>query len=331
MLITIDDAVTHLAKGEVVALPTETVYGLAGLALKKASVQKIYSLKGRPSTNPLIVHVADIRAAEELAIFNDRARHTASVFWPGPLTLVLAKKKPVPDLVTADNHTVALRIPNHWVFLEILNRLGKPLAAPSANPSNRTSPTEAGHVRELFGQQCPPIVDGGKCSVGLESTVLDLSGQYPVILRPGLITRAQLEESLGEKIKIHSVLSETVAKNEPKLESAPSPGMLPLHYAPITPLKLYSSVEEFLAPGDFSPEDCVVVSNEKDGNILLAHGYTCSSLSADGCPQKIAQNLYGTLIELDAKKHKSIHLIFTGETRGINRAIWDRLDRAKTR
>jgi L-threonylcarbamoyladenylate synthase len=197
LLISVDDAVARLSKGGIVALPSETVYGLAGLALDSNSVQEIYTLKGRPATNPLIIHVSSVKAAEKLSYFSQEAHTFAQNFWPGPLTLILPKKECVPDLVTAGNPTVALRIPQHPVFLEILKRLDHPLAAPSANPSNRTSPTEAKHLMELFGEKCPPTVDGGKCSIGIESTVLDLSREPPTILRPGAITRKLMKEKNG--------------------------------------------------------------------------------------------------------------------------------------
>lgn len=331
MLITLDEAVTHLAKGDIVALPSETVYGLAGLALDNKSVQKIYALKGRPSNNPLIIHVSNLVEGEKLATFNELARKAAALFWPGPLTLVLPKKSIVPDLVTAGNPTVALRIPGHKDFLEILSRLGQPLAAPSANPSNRTSPTEAKHIKELFAEKCPPTVDGGKCTVGLESTVLDLSGKHPVVMRPGLITRVQLEKSLSSKVQ--SLKSSTLecrnAKNKKLVLS--SPGMNPVHYAPITPLSLYSSVEEFLDSDCCIEEDKIIVSNEEDCKVLYSKGYSLTSLSTDGCPQKIARNLYATLIEFDKEESKRIHLIFSGVTSGINCAIMDRLNRAKSK
>ncbi len=334
MLITIDDAVTRLAGGDVVALPSETVYGLAGLALNEQAIAKIYALKGRPATNPLIVHVAHLQQAEELCYVNSQAKRVGEAYWPGPITLVLPKKKSVPGLVTAGNQTVAIRIPRHPVFLEVLTRLNQPLAAPSANPSNRTSPTEARHVEELFGKKCPPTVDGGKCAVGLESTVLDLSGDQPTILRPGLITRAQIQDCLQRQVGLFQDPSPDPPAKEGQTgrnQGAPSPGMGSVHYAPRTPLALYPTVEEFLISAKFKPGDLVIVADGKDATQLDAKGYLTTPLSTDGCPEEVAQNLYGVLIELDAKNAPSMHLIFTGAREGINRAIWDRLYRAETK
>ena len=327
MLITLDAAVTRLSRGEVVVLPSETVYGLAGLALHIEAVQKIFALKGRPATNPLIVHTSSLEMAEDLCKINDLAIKAAETFWPGPLTLVLPKKDIVPNIVTAGNETVAIRVPQHPVFLEILKKLKQPLAAPSANPSNRTSPTEAKHITELFGENSPPTVDGGKATVGLESTVLDLSGSKPTILRPGMVTRAELVNCLSIDVEI--VSSKLDNKQVGKEASAPAPGMQPIHYAPITPLNLYHSVEEFWDSQNFDIGDLIIVSEGKIAEEIRAKGLPDSTcLSVNGCPHEIAQNLYAALIEQDSRKANRMHLIFSGESTGVNRAILDRLQRA---
>jgi len=330
LLISVDDAVARLSKGDIVALPSETVYGLAGLALETKSVEAIYAYKDRPSTNPLIVHICSVKAAEKLAHFSPDAYKAAESFWPGPLTLILPKKDCVPDLVTADNPTLALRIPKHPVFLKILQGVEQPLAAPSANPSNRTSPTEAKHLEELFGKQCPPTVDGGKCSVGIESTVLDLTQKTPTILRPGAITRKQIIEKMGMDVQIQQEKVCNHVDKKPQKRMA-SPGMQSVHYAPKTPLFLYSSIESFQQKKTYEPGDLVVLSNAKKSAHLPKDLRELYTLSEDGNPQTIAQNLYGTLIELDAKKANSIHLIFTENHTGVNRATWDRLSRAQTK
>lgn len=329
MLITLDDAVTHLTKGDIVALPSETVYGLAGLALNVEAVQKIFTIKERPATNPLIVHTSSLEKAENLCEINNLAKKAAETFWPGPLSLVLPKKDVVPDIVTAGNNTVAIRIPKHPVFLEILKKLGKPLAAPSANPSNRTSPTKAKHIKELFGKASPPTVDGGQAEVGLESTVLDLSGSKPTILRPGMITRAELANCLGIDVELLSTTKSSKPCMQEKELSAPSPGMHQVHYAPKTPMKLYNSLGEFRDAQNFGAGDAIIVSEEKIALELRGIGFPeCTCLSVDGCPYTIAQNLYATLIELDAHKTDRMHLIFSGENKGVSRAILDRLQRA---
>jgi len=214
--------------------------------------------------------------------------------------------------------------------LEILKRLDHPLAAPSANPSNRTSPTEAKHLMELFGKDCPPTVDGGKCSVGIESTVLDLSQKIPTILRPGAITRKMIQERTGLDVRI---LQEEIANHAQKSTqtSMVSPGMQAVHYAPKTPLFLYSAIENFQKKNSYKSGDLVVLSNAQKRAQLREDISELFSLSEDGNPQRIAQNLYGTLIELDARKANGIHLIFTEEPTGVNRATWDRLTRAQTK
>ena len=315
--------------GDIVALPSETVYGLAGLALDKNAVRKIFALKGRPATNPLIVHVANVEQAEKICEINELAKSAASTFWPGPLTLVLPKKPVVPDLVTAENDTVAIRVPKHPIFLEVLNRLNQPLAAPSANPSNRTSPTEASHLPVLFGENCPPTVDGGKSEVGLESTVLDLSTNQPTILRPGVLTRKELENKLGQGIEIHR--EEKCATNQNQTSPGDrAPGMHPIHYAPTTPLHLYSSMEEFFISPNFSPSDLVFVTNKKDLRTLQEKGINARALADNDCGTTIAQNLYRNLIDADKLELSNLHLIFALESSGVNRAIIDRLRRAAT-
>jgi L-threonylcarbamoyladenylate synthase len=328
LLISIDDAVAQLSKGNVVALPSETVYGLAGLALNEDAVRKIFALKGRPATNPLIVHVANLKQAKRLCEFHEIAKNAAESFWPGPLTLVLPKKKIVPDLVTAGNQTVAIRIPKHPVFLEILNKLGQPLAAPSANPSNRTSPTEAKHIQELFGENSPPIVDGGKSKVGLESTVLDLSGKKPTILRPGMVTRAEMESKLGTQVLLKNELKIGNEAKETANRSQPSPGMLPVHYAPKTPLYHHKDREKLIQSEYFKASDLVIVTNQEDIKFFQNQKVSILALAEDDCPKTIAKNLYRILIEGDRMGRQRMHILFAHPPKGINRATFDRILRA---
>jgi len=222
-------AATLLRSGGLVALPTETVYGLAASALDAQAVARIYEAKGRPSTSPLIVHVASVEMARELArVWPPEAELLATRFWPGPLTLIVPKNPVVPDIVTAGLNTVALRMPAHPVTLDVIRLAGIPLAAPSANRFTGLSPTTSEHVRQALGDRVDLIVDGGPCSVGIESTVLSLVGE-PTVLRPGMISAAELEEALGKAVKVVDKV-ETVAH--------PSPGMHERHYSPRTPLRL---------------------------------------------------------------------------------------------
>jgi len=217
-----------LREGGVVALPTETVYGLAADATNAAAVAKIFRSKGRPATNPLIVHIADIAAAKRYAtIWPAAAQKLAEAFWPGPLTLVLPKQPNIVAQVTAGKSTVGLRSPAHPLTLAVLREYDGPLAAPSANRSNRVSPTTAEHVRQELGDSVDLILDGGPCQVGIESTVLDLSGGQPTILRPGGITRQQIEAIIGATALFTGHATPQTA--------AASPGQQTVHYSPHAP------------------------------------------------------------------------------------------------
>ncbi|HSU14330.1 L-threonylcarbamoyladenylate synthase [Longimicrobium sp.] len=227
------DAAAVLRGGGLVAFPTETVYGLGAHALDPAAVARIYEAKGRPSYNPLIVHVASIGEARGLAsAWPEAADRLAERFWPGPLTLVVPKSPEIPDAVSAGLDTVGVRIPAHPVAHALLLAAGVPLAAPSANRSMGVSPTTAEHVRRSLGGRVDVIVDGGPCPVGIESTVLSLAGEVPTVLRPGSISIGELREVLGEV---------AAASAEPSGRAArPSPGMLDRHYAPAAEVRLFS-------------------------------------------------------------------------------------------
>lgn len=233
----IEEAASLLRGGGLVAFATETVYGLGANALDPKAVGRIFEAKGRPSTNPLIVHIAQSDRAKSLAYWNDRAEKLAKRFWPGPLTLVLPRKAVVPDVVTAGGGTVALRIPDHPVALALLEKAGCPVAAPSANRSNALSPTLAIHVLESLGNRVDCIVDAGPCGVGIESTVVDLTGPEVHVLRPGHITPSQISQVLGELVSF--------ASREKSGETLKSPGNLDIHYAPRTPLELFQNQEDW--------------------------------------------------------------------------------------
>ena len=228
----IDHAAELLRNGRLVAFPTETVYGLGANALDPAAVQRIFEAKGRPLTSPLIVHVPSIEMARELAAFwPEQAEVLAQHFWPGPLTLVVPKQPSVPDIVTAGLPSVGLRMPAHPMALALLRASGLPLAAPSANRFTELSPTTAQHVRDGLGSAVDLILDGGPCTVGIESTVLSLTGPAPRILRYGMISQPDIESLIG---------SVTVATAQSEA-GAESPGQHPKHYSPRTPLILGDS------------------------------------------------------------------------------------------
>jgi L-threonylcarbamoyladenylate synthase len=229
-----------LRAGEVVALPTETVYGLAANALDAKAVERIYEIKGRPTHNPIIVHVADVEMARRCVThWPDAADKLAASFWPGPLTVVLPRSKEIPEIVTAGGPTVGVRWPSHPFIQAVIRLCGFPLAAPSANLSNQVSPTNAEHVRKQLGSRLKLIVDGGQSQVGIESTVVDVTSDPPAVLRPGMIH----EESLI------AVCGDLVSHQRKKLPGAAlrSPGLLERHYAPKARLAVatWENMEEF--------------------------------------------------------------------------------------
>jgi len=228
----IEHAAALLRAGELVGLPTETVYGLAANALDPVAVERIFAAKGRPHTSPLIVHCADTAMARALTrAWPPAAEKLAARFWPGPLTLVLPKSAAVPEAVTAGLPNVGLRVPRHDVALAVIRAAQVPLAAPSANEFMQLSPTTAEHVRRGLGSRVALVLDGGPSAVGIESTVLSLAGERPVLLRPGAISREELESVLGEAVEVV-----TSAKAH---EAHAAPGLHERHYSPRAPLFLF--------------------------------------------------------------------------------------------
>lgn len=304
----ITQAAALLKEGKLVAFPTETVYGLGGNALMDSAVAAIYAAKGRPQFNPLIVHVRSLDDAKRYAEFNATAEKLAQHFWPGPLTLVLPRKKKcaLSLLVSAGMDTVAIRMPAHPLAQKLLAESGLPIAAPSANRSGRISPTEAQHVREELGDRVSMVLDGGACSVGIESTVVNATGSTPTILRPGSVTPAQLSQALGEPV--------TLAQEGSTISA---PGMLASHYAPGTPVRLNAArvdgTEALLAFGNPVPEGAAATLN----------------LSPTGDLQEAAANLFRMLRALDARNAKRIAVMPIPDV-GLGLAINDRLKRAAT-
>ena len=228
-------AAVVLREGDVVALPTETVYGLAANALDKEAVSRIFEIKGRPSQNPIIVHIASLAMARSCAAqWSELADRLTKAFWPGPLTLVLHKARAIPEIVTAGGPTVGVRWPSHPFIQAVIRECGFPLAAPSANLSNRVSPTNAEHVRKQLGNRIRLIVDGGQAQVGIESTVLDLSTTPPRVLRPGMIHEAALLAVVGELGSVGEASGKVLK----------SPGLLRKHYAPRARLIVHSWRDE---------------------------------------------------------------------------------------
>jgi len=298
----IDRLAALLRAGEVVAFPTETVYGLGADATDADAVLSIYETKGRPRFNPLIIHCADLAMAETLAEFSLLARKLATL-WPGGLTLVLPARpgNGLADVATAGLDSVALRIPDHKLALELIAAVGRPLAAPSANPSGRLSPTTAEQVRRGFGGRVP-VLDGGPCRAGVESTIIRVEGERLVQLRAGALARAEIERTLGVTIDVAE-----------KDAAVAAPGMLASHYAPNALMRLNTAPragEAFLAFGT-APE----------------FGGPMRNLSASGDLHEAARNLFAMLHELDAVGAGTI-AVAPIPNAGLGEAINDRLERA---
>ncbi len=227
-------AAEQLRSGNLVAFPTETVYGLGANALDAVAVERIFIAKGRPTRNPVIVHVIDAEAAREVAAdWPNEADLLAERFWPGPLTLILSRRKEIPDIVTGGGPTVGVRVPAHPVALALLRAAGIPIAAPSANRSLQLSPTLAAHVAQSLGGRIPFILDGGPTSGGLESTVVRLGDGQPLLLRPGLLSPAEIEAVIGP------LLRHTAHAPSNQEDPLPAPGMMSRHYAPSAPLEIH--------------------------------------------------------------------------------------------
>lgn len=297
----IADAAAIIAAGGCVATPTETVYGLAADATNADAVAGIYAAKGRPSFNPLIVHVADRRAAEAIAMFDRDARALADAFWPGPLTLVLPLRPdaPIAGLVTAGLSTVAIRVPQHRAMQALLAACGKPLAAPSANASGSISPTRAAHVAASLSGRIPLIIDDGATSGGIESTIAAV-GPQPRLLRPGPVSAAQIEREIGRWLAGAG-------------EAIEAPGQLASHYAPRKPLRLNAT-------------------EARDGEWLIGFGAVGGddTLSATGDLTEAAARLFDALHRADASDRTAIAVASVPDD-GIGLAINDRLKRAATR
>lgn len=307
---------------QLAVLPTETVYGLAANGIDRYAVEKIFSLKGRPAGNPLILHIFDITEAEKLAEVNSMATHLARRFWPGPLTIILPKRKIVPSEVSASLNSVGLRSPSNYLFRKMLDELGFPLAAPSANPTNRTSPTTAMQVMQMFGHKCPPILDDGQTSLGIESTVLDLTSANPTILRPGHISLQEIQNCLSCKVEL--------SKSFPDSTEAPkkSPGNSPRHYAPKTSTRLHTSIEKCINCDFVEPDDLVLVASKKEANHFKDADCTVWYLSQSGNLSEVAHSLFKMLHDADDQSFSKIHFCLLDQKDDLALAINDRITRA---
>ena len=308
----IEAAAEVLLNGGIIGMPTETVYGLGGIAYNEKAVKEIYRVKQRPFYNPLILHICGIEQIDMVAAhIPEVAYKLAEEFWPGPMTLVLPKKTEVPGIVTAEHDTVAIRVPAHPVAQQLLKATGAPVAAPSANPFGRTSPTTAAHVLEYFEGQIPLILDGGPCEVGIESTIIGFDNGKPVIYRQGTVTEQQIVKIAG---KVDRFVNE---------EAAPrAPGMLSRHYAPKTPLVVTKDV---VATAEaYRGKRLGIISFSGS---ILPQAVSEIVLSRTGSLKEAAANLYRSIHQMD---NAAVDLIIAEEfpATGIGAALNDKLYRA---
>lgn len=313
----IAEAAAILRDGGLVAFPTETVYGLGANALDGKAVAGIFAAKNRPSFNPVIVHVPNRQEAEKYVEVDARAKGVMGAFWPGPLTLILPKKEDggISDLVSAGLPTIAIRMPSHPVAIALLEKAGVPVAAPSANASGEPSATTPRHVQDSLKERVPFILAGGACNVGLESTVLDLSGDVPLILRPGAVTAEDLEPYLGE-----------VAYDLGDHDAPKSPGQLLKHYAPSIPVRLNAV--------DVAPDEALLAFGSTKFMGIKGGGFAKElgdkkfrNLSENADLHEAASNLFSMLRDLDVEGNTRI-AVMNIPNHGLGLAINDRLKRA---
>lgn len=319
----IEQAAELLRQGQIVAIPTETVYGIAADARCGSAVGKIFAAKGRPQDNPLIVHIDGMEMLEGLvAQVSPQAQALAQAFWPGPLTIILPRGPQVADEVCAGLDTVAVRMPSHPVARAVITASGLPLAAPSANLSGSPSPTTAEYVRRDMEGRLPLILDGGPCEVGVESTVVSLAGPEPVLLRPGAVTKEQMEQVLGQPVQLAGAVLEQLKEGE----AARSPGMKYKHYAPKAQVTiLRGSLDAFAS--------YVKAHREADTFCLCFAGEAeqlpvpCVEYGGQNQPEQQAQRLFSALRELDEQGAGTVYARCP-QTTGVALAVYNRLLRA---
>ena len=305
--INLDKAKKNIENDNVIGIPTETVYGLAGNAYSNLAVKKIFALKKRPAFNPLIIHFKNLNDLKKDVVINNIFLKLYNAFCPGPITFILKKRKKskISTKATAGNKTVAVRIPNHKIIRILLKKLKVPLAAPSANIASKVSPTSAKDVVDEFGKKIKFILDGGQCKIGLESTIVDLTG-IPKILRPGSITAEKIQKIIKKKI--------TIKKSSRLIKS---PGQLKLHYSPGIPLEMNKK---------FAQKNQALIGFGKK----FKSGKNHFNLSENGNLKEVANNLYKTMRKIKKQNFKSIAVVKI-PNKGIGRAINDRLKKASNK
>lgn len=312
-----------LQRGELVALPTETVYGIAADARNGEAVKKIFEAKGRPQDNPLIVHICGMEMLHGIVSeVPERARKLAAAYWPGPLTMVLPKGPEVSEVTCAGLDTVGVRMPSNPVVQAVIKRSGVAFAAPSANLSGKPSPTNAADTFVDMNGRLPLILDGGECTYGVESTVVSLVGEHPMLLRPGYVTKEQLEQALGEEVLVSHAILEKLADGE----VARSPGMKYKHYAP--------KADVTILHGSFNAYRKYLAAHAADGVWGLCFDgeaaklpVPCVEYGAQDDPAAQAHHLFSALRELDRKGAKTVYARCP-EKDGVSMAVYNRLIRA---
>ena len=305
----ISRAAEIIKQGGLVAFPTETVYGLGADGLNPIAVAKIFEAKKRPAFNPLILHISDKLSLKKYsAVQNDKVDRLINKFWPGPLTLVLAKTNLVPDIVTAGNPTVAIRMPDHPVALKLIEESGTPIAAPSANRFGHLSPTEASHVAKYLGSKVDLILDGGKCPVGIESTIIQFDDGEFYLLRPGGLSKEEIENEIG-----------SIMTGNPNAVKPNSPGQLPFHYSPHTSIS-------FLNDALFDRKKKIGAIFFKENRYSFAFT-SVKILSSSGDLREAAAKLFSYLHEME-NEGLDLILVEAIEEKGLGRAIMDRLKKA---
>lgn len=309
-----------IKNGETVILPTETVYGLGANALDENAVAKIYEAKGRPSDNPLIVHIDSIEKVNELAQnINYKAKKVMNKFWPGPITIILDKKEIVPNKTSGGLKTVALRMPNNNIFLKLISLSETPIAAPSANISGKPSPTKSKHVVEQMNNRVSGIICGNDCDFGIESTIVDFTEETPVILRPGSITKEELESEIGEVL-----IDKSLLKKEDNI-NAKAPGMKYKHYSP--------NAEVFIVDGNNIFENVNnLIRENKSKNLVTGvicidenkDKYDCEVINLGSDLDEVGKNLFASLIDMDNKNIDIIYSEYFGNN-GVGMAVMNRL------
>lgn len=302
-----------LKENKLVAIPTETVYGLAGNAYDESALVEIFKLKNRPFYNPLIIHIKSASSITDVAIdIPESAMILAEKFWPGPLTLVLKKQPHISDLITAGKDTVAVRVPNHPVALELLDKLDFPLAAPSANPFGSISPTNADHVFNYFGGKLEVILDGGECEKGLESTIIGFEENQPILYRHGSISSEEIEKVTG---KLSTITNSEKTPN--------APGMLSRHYAPNTDTYLTNNVVELIKCFKGKRIGILVFKNQINGKGIIHK----EILSKSGDLNEAAKNLYAAMHRLD-ENNLDVIIAERLPDVGLGKTMNDKLERA---